>query len=69
MRFLYDDENQMVLKKILNNFFEGKENYIIEEFITKSLEKNFDIVYIFVTFFEKFKFFNDGQINFLKIHI
>ena len=63
MRFLYDDENQMALKKILNNFFEGKENYIIEEFITKSLEKNFDIVHIFITFFAKFKFFNDGQIK------
>ena len=63
MRFLYDDEKESYLKKIIHIFFEDKENYTIEEFITKSIEKNFDIVHIFITFFNKFKFFTDDQIK------
>ena len=63
MRFLHDDINQSNLKKIINNFFSDKEIYTIEEFITKSLEKNYDIIQIFLTFFNKFKFFNKDQIK------
>ena len=63
MRFLYDDEKESILKKIIHTFFEDKENYTIEEFMTKSIEKNFDIVHIFITFFNKFKFFNNDQIK------
>ena len=63
MRFLHDDINLSTLKKIINNFFEDKEIYSIEEFITKSLEKNYDIIEIFLTFFDKFKFFNNEQIK------
>ena len=67
MRFLYDDENETTLKKIILNFFEEKENYTVEEFIIKSIEKNYDIVYIFLTFFQKFKFFNDEQIKLFEL--
>ena len=67
MRFLFDDESQNNLKKIIANFFEEKENYKIEEFIIKSIEKNFDIVHIFLTFFQKFKFFNDDQIKLFEL--
>ena len=63
MRFLYDDENEVNLKKLISAFFEDKENYTVEEFIQRSIEKNFDIVHIFITFFEKFKFFNNDQIK------
>ena len=63
MRFLHDDINQSNLKKIINNFFSDKEIYTIEEFITKSLEKNYDIIQIFLAFFNKFKFFNKDQIK------
>ena len=67
MRFLYDDENESFLKKIIAHFFEDKEKYTIEEFIIKSIEKNFDIVHIFLTFFQKFKFFNDDQIKLFEL--
>ena len=67
MRFLFDDESQNNLKKIIANFFEEKENYKVEEFIIKSIEKNFDIVHIFLTFFQKFKFFNDDQIKLFEL--
>ena len=63
MRFLYDDDKESILKKIIYTFFEDKENYTIEEFMTRSIEKNFDIVHIFITFFNKFKFFNNDQIK------
>ena len=63
MRFLYDDENEVNLKKLISAFFEDKDNYTVEEFIQRSIEKNFDIVHIFITFFEKFKFFNNEQIK------
>ena len=63
MRFLHDDINEINLKRIIYNFFEEKDNYTINEFISKSLEKNFDIIEIFNTFFHKFKFFNKDQIK------
>jgi HD-GYP domain-containing protein (c-di-GMP phosphodiesterase class II) len=63
MRFLHNDLYEINLKRIIYNFFEEKDNYTINEFISKSLEKNFDIIEIFNTFFNKFKFFNNEQIK------
>ena len=63
MRFLHNDLYEINLKRIIQNFFEEKDNYTINEFISKSLEKNFDIIEIFNTFFNKFKFFNNEQIK------
>ena len=63
MRFLHNDLYEINLKRIIYNFFEEKDNYTINEFISKSLEKNYDIIEIFDTFFNKFKFFNKDQIK------
>ena len=63
MRLFYDKTENKILS-ILNNFFNGLDKMNIEEFSQKSLEKNFDIIYVFLGFFEKLKFFNDEQIKF-----
>jgi len=62
MRVLCDD-SENYLYELIENFFNKKEKMKKENFIMKCIEKNYDIIYIFLTFFEKFSFFNKNHIK------
>ena len=67
MRLFYDKTENKILS-IINQFFNGVDVMKIEDFSQKCLEKNFDIIYVFLGFFEKFKFFNNDQIKFFDAY-
>ena len=61
---IFTAQTENILYEIIDNFFEGKETITIDEFLHTSLEKNFDIIELFISFFDKFCFFTENQINF-----
>ena len=65
---LFNDKTENKILSILHHFFNGLDKMKIEEFSQKSLEKNFDLIYVFLGFFEKFKFFNNEQIKFFEAY-
>lgn len=65
MRLLRDDTENIILD-IVDTFFGRKETMTIEEFLHQSFEKNYDIIHIFILFFEKFRFFNNAQLKFFE---
>lgn len=65
MRIMTDETVNNVLE-IVDKFFEGKDTLSIDEFLRSSFEKNLDIIDIFITFFDKFRFFNNPQLKFFE---
>ena len=67
MRLFYDDSEKLIIN-IIENFFKKRKKITKENFILKSKEKNFDLVFIFLSFFEKFKFFNEDHLKIFEIY-
>jgi hypothetical protein len=67
MRLFYDDSEKLIIN-IIDNFFKKKKKITKENFISKSKEKNYDLIFIFLSFFEKFKFFNDEHLKIFEIY-
>lgn len=65
MRVLRDDTENIILD-IVDTFFDRRDTLTIEEFLHQSFEKNYDIIHIFIMFFEKFRFFNNAQLKFFE---
>ena len=61
---IFTDQTEKMLYDIIDNFFDGKETITIDEFLHTSFEKNIDIIEIFISFFEKYCFFSEPQMNF-----
>ena len=67
MRLFYDDSEKLIIN-IIENFFKKRKKITKENFILKSKEKNFDLIFIFLSFFEKFKFFNEDHLKIFEIY-
>jgi hypothetical protein len=61
---LFNDKTENSILTILNNFFNGIEKININNFSQICLEKNFDIIFILLAFFNKLKFFTNEHIKF-----
>ena len=67
MRLFYDDSEKIIIN-IIENFFKKRKKITKENFILKSKEKNYDLIFIFLSFFEKFKFFNEEHLKIFEIY-
>ena len=67
MRLFYDDSEKLIIN-IIENFFKKRKKITKENFILKSKEKNYDLIFIFLSFFEKFNFFNDEHLKIFEIY-
>jgi len=67
MRLFYDDSEKLIIN-IIDNFFKKRKKITKENFISKSKERNYDLIFIFLSFFEKFNFFNEEHLKIFEIY-